>query len=288
MQEASAQIIDGKALAARVQEEVAAQVADFKERHGRSPGLTVVLVGDDPASSVYVGRKEKSSKAAGIVGRTIRMPDTTTREELRAQLEALNADDNVDGILLQLPLPAHIDTDEMLSLIDPAKDVDGFHPISQGRLMVGKETFVPCTPSGMSRMLDEIGADLKGKRAVVVGRSNIVGKPMAMLLLARHATVTICHSRTQDLPGEVGRADIVVAAIGRAEFVKGEWIKPGAIVLDVGINRNEAGKLVGDVEFSAAKERAAWITPVPGGVGPMTVACLLQNTVQAANQRAGG
>jgi methylenetetrahydrofolate dehydrogenase (NADP+)/methenyltetrahydrofolate cyclohydrolase len=218
-------------------------------------------------------------------GRTILLPPATSREDLLTQLVALNADDATDGILLQLPLPAHLDSDEMLAAIDPAKDVDGFHPLSQGHLLSGKSTFVPCTPRGMMRMLDETGVDLAGQRAVVVGRSTIVGKPMALLLLARNATVTICHSRTKDLPAEVKAADIVVAAIGRPELIKGEWIKQGAIVLDVGINRMADGKLKGDVEFEAARQRASWITPVPGGVGPLTVACLLENTLQAAYQR---
>lgn len=281
----TASIIDGKELAKKVRREAKEAAARLLAQHGRSPGLTVVLVGDDAASQVYVGKKEKAATKAGFRSQTILLPASTTREELLSQLHSLNDDDAVDGILLQLPLPSHLDEREMLEAIDPAKDVDGFHPINQGNLLTGRDSLVPCTPMGMVRMLDEIGADLSGKHAVVLGRSNIVGKPIALLLLARNATVTICHSRTADLAAEVGRADVLVAAVGRKEMVHGDWIKPGAIVLDVGINRGDDGKLYGDVHFDSAAERAGWITPVPGGVGPMTVACLLQNTTVAAERR---
>jgi methylenetetrahydrofolate dehydrogenase (NADP+)/methenyltetrahydrofolate cyclohydrolase len=277
----TARILDGKALAAEVRAEVAKGVAAFVSARGRAPGLVVLLAGDDPASSVYVRNKAKASAEVGVRGEVRRFPATVTQAELVAEVEASNADPSVDGILVQLPLPRGIDEKAVLHRIDPRKDVDGFHPLNQGALFVGDPGLVPCTPKGCLYLLDRAGVDLAGARAVVVGRSNIVGKPVAALLLARHATVTICHSRTRDLAGEIGRADVVVAAIGKPEFVRGEWIRPGAVVVDVGINRTAEGKLVGDVEFAAA-QRAAAITPVPGGVGPMTIACLLENTLQAA------
>lgn len=244
----------------------------------------MVLVGDDPASRVYVGMKKKMCVELGMYSADHELPATTTEQELLALIGQLNADERVHGILVQLPLPDHIDTDKVLEAISPDKDADGFHPYNVGRLAIGKPTFQPCTPYGVMVMLDEIGYDLKGKEVVVVGRSNIVGKPVALMCLSRHATVTICHSRTKDLADVVRRADVVIAAVGKAEMVKGDWIKPGAVVIDVGINRVGEKKLVGDVEYAAAAERASAITPVPGGVGPMTIAMLLQNTLESAQR----
>lgn len=284
----TAQLLDGKAIAAKVRAEVREGVAAFAKRYGRAPGLDVILVGEDPASQVYVRNKERASLEVGMKGRLHRLPETTTQAELLALLDELRADDAVDGILVQLPLPKSIDEQLVLDAVPPEKDVDGFHPMNAGLLMSGRPSLVPCTPRGCMRLLKEAGCDPSGKRAVVIGRSNIVGKPMAQLLLGAHATVTIAHSRTADLPALCREADILVAAVGRAEFVRGDWIKEGAVVLDVGINRNAAGKLVGDVAFAEAKERASFITPVPGGVGPMTIACLLENTLVAAKARVGG
>ena len=259
----------------------------------RKPGLAVVLVGEDPASQVYVGSKKKATVEAGMNSFEHRLPTTVSQNELIALVETLNADAAVDGILVQLPLPPHIDHKAVIAAIDPAKDVDGFHVVNAGRLAVGEEAFVPCTPLGCLMLLKDHLGDLSGKNAVVIGRSNIVGKPMAQLLLAENCTVTIAHSRTQDLPDVVRRADIVVAAVGRAEMVTGDWLKAGAVVIDVGINRLEPeagqskGRLVGDVAFDDALARAGAITPVPGGIGPMTIACLLRNTLVAAYRRAG-
>ncbi len=282
----TARIIDGKAFAARLRARVATQAAAFAEAAGRPAGLAVVLVGEDAASSVYVRSKGKATREAGMAGFEHRLSADVRQDELIALVERLNADPAVDGILVQLPLPAHLDADAVLLTIDPDKDVDGFHPVNAGRLATGLPGMVPCTPYGCLLLLqDELG-DLSGLDAVVVGRSNIVGKPMAALLTAASCTVTIAHSRTRDLPGVIGRADIVVAAVGRANFVQGAWLKPGAVVIDVGINRIESG-LVGDVDFAAALPVAAAITPVPGGVGPMTIACLLRNTLVAAHRRAG-
>lgn len=278
------QVIDGKAIAARVRQRVGERVAELKAR-GVTPGLAVVLVGDDPASRVYVGMKKKNCVELGMYSADHELPESTSEAELLALIDQLNADERVHGILVQLPLPAHIDSDKVLEAISPDKDADGFHPFNVGRLAIGKPTFQPCTPYGVMVMLDEIGYDLTGKDVVVVGRSNIVGKPVALMCLARHATVTICHSRTRDLPDVVRRADVVIAAVGKAEMVKGDWIKPGAVVIDVGINRVGEKKLVGDVEYAAAAERASAITPVPGGVGPMTIAMLLQNTLESAERR---
>ena len=282
----TAALIDGKAFAAGLRERIAAAVPAFVERTGRKPGLAVVLVGEDPASQVYVRSKGKATIAAGLESFEHRLPDTTDEADLIALVERLNADDRVDGILVQLPLPPQIDEKKVIATIDPAKDVDGFHPVNAGRLAVGEEALVPCTPLGCLMLLKDRLGNLSGLDAVVVGRSNIVGKPMAQLLLAENCTVTIAHSRTRDLPAIVGRADIVVAAVGRAEMVKGEWLKPGAAVIDVGINRVD-GRLVGDVDFASASEVAGAITPVPGGVGPMTIAVLLRNTLVAAHARAG-
>ena len=281
------EILDGKAVAAALRARVALAASEFASRAGRRAGLDVVLVGDDPASQVYVRNKAKACEEAGMRGEVHRLPASTTQAELLALLAALQSRDEVDGVLVQLPLPKHIDELTVLDAIDPARDVDGFHPLNAGALFAGRPALAPCTPLGCMRLLDHAGVSLEGARALVIGRSNIVGKPMAMLLLGRSATVTIAHSRTRDLPARVAESDVVVAAIGRAGFVRGAWIKPGAAVIDVGINRDAGGKLCGDVEFEAARERAGWITPVPGGVGPMTIACLLENTLRAAWRRAG-
>ena len=288
----TARRIDGKAAAAAVRHKVADVAAEFQSRTGRAPGLATVLVGEDPASAVYVRSKVKATAEAGMEGFSHNLADTTSEAELLDLVARLNADERVDGILVQLPLPEQIDSDRVIAAIDPAKDVDGFHPVNAGRLATGLDALVPCTPYGCLHMLKAEMGSLSGKEAVVIGRSNIVGKPMAMLMLGESATVTIAHSRTKDLPGVVRRADIVVAAVGRPEMVKGDWIKPGAVVIDVGINRvpaAEEGKsrLVGDVAYDEVAQVAAAITPVPGGVGPMTIAMLLRNTVVAAHRRAG-
>lgn len=282
----SAQIIDGKAFAAALRGRIAAQVAALREAGGRAPGLAVVLVGEDPASAVYVRNKHKATIAAGMASFEYRLPADTEQDELLTLVASLNADPAVDGILVQLPLPPQIDSDTVLMAIDPDKDVDGFHPVNAGRLATGLPGFVPCTPYGCVMLLKDQLGDLSGLEAVVIGRSSIVGKPMAQLLIAENCTVTVAHSKTRDLPGVVHRADIVVAAVGRAEMIKGEWIKPGAVVIDVGINRTDDG-LVGDVDFNGAASVARAITPVPGGVGPMTIACLLRNTLVSACRRAG-
>lgn len=281
----TARIIDGKAISAKRRAAVAERVIELKAQ-GINPGLAVVMVGDDPASEVYVRNKEKACAETGIYSEKIDMPATTSQTELLAVVRDLNARDDIHGILVQFPLPAGLDEDEVIETISIAKDVDGFHPESIGRLVVGKDTFVSCTPAGVMVLLEESGIDLKGKDVVVVGRSNNVGKPAGLLALAQHATVTFCHSRTTDLPGHVRQADVVIVAVGRPEMVKGDWLKPGAVVIDVGINRTDAG-LVGDVEFSSASEVASAITPVPGGVGPMTIAMLLENTLAAAERSAG-
>lgn len=277
-----AEIIDGKKTAMACRKAIKARVAKYQEQKGYPPGLGVILVGEDPASAVYVRNKEKACEKAGINSVHNTLPADATLQQLTDTIDALNADPKVHGILLQLPLPKHLPEAEMLSRIRPEKDADGFHPISAGNLAVGSPTFVPCTPKGIMTLIESTGQPISGKRAVVIGRSNIVGKPVAQLLLGANATVTICHSRTADLAAEVANADIVVAAIGRPNFVQGEWIKPGAVVIDVGINRLDDGTLVGDVDYEPAAERAGWITPVPGGVGPMTVAMLLENTLEGA------
>ena len=282
----SANIIDGKAFALGLRERIAAQVANFVAAAGRKPGLAVVLVGEDPASAVYVRSKGKATVAAGMASFEHRLPANVAQDELLALVDTLNADPAVDGILVQLPLPGHLDELAVTTRIDPDKDVDGFHPVNAGRLATGLEGFVPCTPLGCVMLLKDQLGDLTGLDAVVIGRSNIVGKPMAQLLLKESCTVTIAHSRTRDLSSVVKRADIVVAAVGRAEMVKGEWIKPGATVIDVGINRTATG-LVGDVDFAGAASVAGAITPVPGGVGPMTIAVLLRNTLVSAGRREG-
>lgn len=279
-------IIDGKAIAAQLRARIAVQAGAFAARSGRAAGLAVVLVGDDPASAVYVRNKGRAMQAAAMASFEHRMGADTSEAALLALIDALNRDEAVDGILVQLPLPPSIDTAHVLAAVDPAKDVDGFHPENVGRLATGLAALVPCTPQGCLMLLRQTLGELAGREAVVIGRSTIVGKPMAQLLLAESCTVTIAHSRTRDLPEVVRRAEIVVAAVGRPAMVKGDWIKPGAAVIDVGINRTEAG-LVGDVDFDAVRGIAGAITPVPGGVGPMTIACLLRNTLIAAHRRAG-
>jgi methylenetetrahydrofolate dehydrogenase (NADP+)/methenyltetrahydrofolate cyclohydrolase len=281
----SAQIIDGKAFAAQLRARVGERAAAFAAAAGRPAGLAVVLVGDDPASSVYVKSKGKATVAANMASFEHRLPADTAQADLAALIDRLNADPAVDGILVQLPLPAHLDEAALLLRIEPDKDVDGFHPVNAGRLATGLDGFVPCTPLGCLMLLRDQLGDLSGKDAIVIGRSNIVGKPMAALLTRDSCTVTLAHSRTRDLAQHVARADIVVAAVGRAGFVRGEWLKPGACVIDVGINRVD-GALTGDVEFDSAASVAGAITPVPGGVGPMTIACLLRNTLVAAHRNA--
>jgi len=281
----SAVLLDGKALAKRVRGEVAGEAARLRAA-GVEPGLAVVLIGDDPASQIYVRGKTAGAAEVGLRTFDHRLPATTTNDEALALVAKLNADPAVDGILIQLPLPPGLDARRILFSVDPRKDVDGIHPENIGRLLMGDPRFVACTPLGVMRLCAEAGLALAGANAVVVGRSNMVGKPMVALLVNADATVTICHSKTKDLAAVVGRADLVVAAVGRAEMIRGDWIKPGAVVIDVGINRQASGKLLGDVEFAAAAERASAITPVPGGVGPMTIAMLLANTATAAAARA--
>jgi len=283
-----AQIIDGKQVAARVRERVAQEVSLLRRDHGVTPGLTVVLVGENPASEVYVRNKSRQTEAVGMVSTMHKLPAETPEADLLALVADLNADPAVHGILVQLPLPAQIDETRVIEAIDPAKDVDGFHPVNVGRVATGSGGIAPCTPLGCVILAKTVQPDLSGAEAVIVGRSNIVGKPLAQLLLKENCTVTIAHSRTRDLPEVTRRADLLLAAVGRAEMVRGDWIKPGATVIDVGINRIEPvpgeakGRLVGDVAFAEAREVAGAITPVPGGVGPMTIACLLANTVNAA------
>jgi len=282
----TAKRIDGKAAALALRERVGALVPEFERATSRVPGLAVVLVGEDPASAVYVRSKGKATREAGMHSFEHRLPDSVSQPELLALIDQLNDDPAVDGILVQLPLPPQIDERVVITRVSPDKDVDGFHPVNAGRLAIGLQGFVPCTPLGCLKLLkDELG-DLSGLEAVVIGRSNIVGKPMALLLLRESCTVTVAHSRTRDLPGVVRRADIVVAAVGRPLMVKGDWLKPGATVIDVGINRTDEG-LVGDVDFASASEVARAITPVPGGVGPMTIACLIRNTFVSAARREG-
>ena len=279
----TARVIDGKAVAAALRATVAARVAPLPY----TPGLAVILVGNDPASAVYVRSKDRAAREAGIMAQTIRLPADTPQVLLLAEIARLNADPDIDGILVQLPLPPHIDTEGVIEAIDPAKDVDGFHPLNVGALALGQPGLVPCTPSGVMKLLQHAGVELAGARALVLGRSSIVGRPLARLLLAADATVTVAHSRTRDLPSECRRAEVLIAATGRPEMVRGDWIGTGATVIDVGINRLSDGRLVGDVNYAECAERAGAITPVPGGVGPMTIACLLENTVEAAVRRRG-
>ncbi|RYF15646.1 MAG: bifunctional methylenetetrahydrofolate dehydrogenase/methenyltetrahydrofolate cyclohydrolase [Comamonadaceae bacterium] len=279
----TAQTIDGNALAKKIREEVAGRTAALKAK-GIQPHLAILLVGEDPASQVYVKHKVADSEQTGLKATLERHPAALTEADLLARIRALNADTSVHGILVQLPLPKHMDSHKVIETIAPAKDVDGFHVASAGALMVGQPGFWPCTPYGCLKMLDSIGYELRGKHAVVIGRSNIVGKPMAMMLLGRDATVTVCHSRTPDLKAMTLQADVVVAAVGKRNVLTADMVKPGAVVIDVGMNRDDAGKLCGDVDFAGVKEVAGWITPVPGGVGPMTRAMLLVNTIAAAER----
>jgi methylenetetrahydrofolate dehydrogenase (NADP+)/methenyltetrahydrofolate cyclohydrolase len=286
-----ARIIDGKAIAETVKADAARRAQELKRRLGITPGIVVVLVGEDPASQVYVRNKDVAAKAAGFNSSTQRLPAATREDDLLGLIGELNRDDGVNGILVQLPLPKHIDARKVIEAIDPDKDVDGFHPVNVGRLSLGEAALVPCTPMGSVILAKSVLPDLAGLEAVIVGRSNIVGRPMAQLLLQEDCTVTVAHSKTRDLPGVVRRADLIVAAVGRPQFVRGDWIKPGAVVIDVGINRIDAGggktRLVGDVAYAEAAAVAGAITPVPGGVGPMTIACLLRNTVTAAEVQGG-
>ena len=279
----AATIIDGKALAAKCKSRIKEEV----ERLSKRPGLAVIIVGDNPASRIYVNHKKKDCAECGIYSEEYALPECARQEEVLELIDLLNGREDIDGILVQLPLPPQFDEKAVLNAIDPGKDVDCFHPYNVGQLMVGEHTFLPCTPAGVMAMLDEYGIDPAGKHAVVVGRSNIVGKPAALLLLRHNATVTVCHSRTPDLAAVCRTADILIAAVGKAGLITGDMVKPGAVVIDVGINRGADGKLHGDVDFAAAAQKAAWITPVPGGVGPMTRAMLMHNTVLAARRAAG-
>ncbi|MBO5305329.1 MAG: bifunctional methylenetetrahydrofolate dehydrogenase/methenyltetrahydrofolate cyclohydrolase FolD [Clostridia bacterium] len=279
-----AKIIDGKAISAQVRAELAEETQLFQKKNGFLPGLAVVIVGDDPASHVYVRNKARACDEVGYYSETHELPKETTQEELEALIDRLNADEKIHGILVQLPLPKHLDEEKILLKISPKKDVDAFHPYNVGKIMIGNYSFLPCTPAGIMVLLERSGIAIEGKKCVVVGRSNIVGKPMAMLLLHANGTVTICHSRTKDLAAVCREADILVAAIGKAEFFGADMVKEGAVVIDVGMNRNTEGKLVGDVDFAAVEPIASHITPVPGGVGPMTITMLMKNTLTAAKQ----
>ena len=277
-----AEIIDGKKVSEHIREQIAQGVSEIKEQSGITPGLAAVLVGDDPASEIYVRNKRKACATAGMYSEEHKLSAETSEDELLALVDQLNNDPNIHGILVQLPLPDHINETKILRAVTPLKDVDGFHPYNVGLLVEGNPRFISCTPHGIIKMLEFYNIDITGKQAVIVGRSNIVGKPVSMLLLHRHATVTVCHSRTKPLDEVTRRADILVAAIGRANFITGDMVKEGAVVIDVGINRNEEGKLTGDVDFEAVSQKASYITPVPGGVGPMTISMLLWNTLESA------
>lgn len=283
----TAKLIDGVAISAQVKEAVRQAAAEIQARTGKAPGLAVILVGDSAASQVYVRNKIRACEAAGFHSVSAHLPESTTEEELLARLDALNHDDSVHGILVQLPLPAHIDTRRVIEAISPRKDVDGFHVVNAGALMTGAPQLVPCTPLGVMTLLEHTGVPLRGAEAVIVGASNLVGKPQLHLLLQAGATVTLCNSKTRDLAAQTRRADVLVVAVGRPRMIRGDMIKPGAVVIDVGINRLPDGKLTGDVDFDTAREVAGWITPVPGGVGPMTIAMLLQNTITAARAQLG-
>ena len=277
-----AELISGKVVSEKLRQEIRLDVAEYIKECGRIPGLAVVLVGDDPASAVYVRNKHKACLEVGINSFEINMPTETTEDELLSVIDKLNADDAVDGILVQLPLPRHINEENVINRINPEKDVDAFSPSNVGRIVIGKYSFLPCTPAGVMALLDHYNIDIEGKRCVVIGRSNIVGKPMALLLLERNGTVTVCHSRTKNISEITAEADIIVCAVGRAGFLRGDMVKQGAVVIDVGINRNADGKLCGDVAFDEVAEIASYITPVPGGVGPMTITMLMKNTLSAA------
>ena len=277
-----ANIIDGKAISAQIREEIAEKVKEYNKKTGALPGLAVVIVGENTASQVYVRNKKKACEQVGFNSWVYEMPESTTQQELNALIDKLNLDSNVHGILVQLPLPKHLDEEQVILRIKPEKDVDAFHPYNVGRITIGDPKFLPCTPAGIMELLKRSSIDICGKECVVIGRSNIVGKPMALLLLAQNGTVTVCHSKTKDLKEVCKRADILVVAIGKADFVKADMVKEGAVVIDVGMNRNSEGKLTGDVDFASVSEIASYITPVPGGVGPMTITMLLQNTLTAA------
>ena len=279
-------IVSGKEVSASIRERLKEDTKEFVKEHGYAPGLAVIIVGEDPASKVYVNNKHKACLEVGFTSEVYRLPQETTMEELLALVDKLNADDKIHGILCQLPLPKHLNEEQVILRINPDKDVDAFHPINTGKIMIGNHSFVPCTPAGVMRLIESTGTDVCGKECVDVGRSNIVGKPQAMLLLQKNGTVTICHSRTRDLKEVAKRADILVVAVGIPNFITGDMIKEGAVVMDVGINRTEDGKLVGDVDFESAKKVAGYITPVPGGVGPMTITMLLENTLTAAKLQA--
>ncbi len=282
-----AMLIDGKATSRAVRDEIRAETERFLKATGMLPGLAVVIVGEDPASQIYVRNKHKACEEVGFLSQVHALPEATTQEELDALVEKLNHDPAIHGILVQLPLPKHLDAEEVLLRIDPEKDVDAFHPVNVGKIMIGTDSFLPCTPAGIIVLLKRHGIEIAGKRCVVIGRSNIVGKPMALLLLRENGTVTICHSRTKDLASVTREADILVSSVGKAKFVTADMVKEGAVVIDVGMNRDEAGKLCGDVDFSAVEPHVSAITPVPGGVGPMTITMLLQNTLKAAKKAAG-
>lgn len=277
-----AKIIDGKLISSQIREEIAQKVIEYNKKTGKLPGLAVIIVGEDPASQVYVRNKKKACEQVGFYSRVYELPQTTTQKELNDLVQKLNGDEQIHGILVQLPLPKHLNEEEVLLKIDPQKDVDAFHPYNVGRITIGNPKFLPCTPAGIMQLLLRSGIEIAGKECVVVGRSNIVGKPMALLLLAENGTVTVCHSKTRELADVCRRADILVAAIGKADFFTGDMIKEGAVVIDVGMNRRADGKLTGDVDFASVEPKASYITPVPGGVGPMTITMLLQNTLWAA------
>lgn len=279
-----AKIIDGKAISAEIREEIKKDVERFKTESGIVPGLAVVIVGKDPASTVYVRNKRLACEAAGMYSEVHELPENTTRKELLSLVEKLNGDEKIHGILVQLPLPKHLDDKEVINAIDPKKDVDAFHPVNVGKIMIGDYDFLPCTPAGVMALLQKSGIEVSGKECVVVGRSNIVGKPQAMLLLHANGTVTVCHSRTKDLASVTRRADILVVAIGKADYIVGDMVKEGAVIIDVGMNRRPDGKLTGDVDFASVEPKASYITPVPGGVGPMTITMLLKNTLKAAEK----
>ncbi len=280
-------LLDGKKIAESIRKEVKERVASFAKAYGRAPGLSVVLVGENPASQIFVRNKARACEKTGIVSKEVRLPESTGEAALLEVIHKLNRDATVDGILVQLPVPDQISPGAIIHAVDPEKDVDGVHPRNVGALITGDTALRSCTPLGCMKLLDEAKVDLVGANAVVVGRSTIVGKPVALMLLERHATVTMCHSRTKKLAHVIAEADVVVAAVGVPEIIKGEWIKRGAAIIDVGINRLDDGRIVGDVEFDTAMTRASWITPVPGGVGPMTIACLVMNTIEAAERRMG-
>ncbi len=277
-----AKIINGKEVSASVREELKKETQELVEKYGVRPGLAVIIVGDDPASKVYVNNKEKGCAEVGYYSEVYRLPAETTQKELIALVERLNNDEKIHGILCQLPLPKHLDENAVILAINPEKDVDAFHPVNVGRIMIGDYSFLPCTPAGVMKLIESTGVEISGKECVVIGRSNIVGKPQAMLLLHKNGTVTICHSRTKDLKEVTRRADILVVAIGKADFITGDMVKEGAVVIDVGMNRKADGKLTGDVDFASVEPKASYITPVPGGVGPMTISMLLRNTMTAA------